>query len=67
MIYMCSDLNLNLNQTGDSKMKTNYPKMLWAVHNIVAHPLYEILSLVGLKKWGDWIHDITVPAETPSK
>lgn len=33
----------------------------WAVHNIIAHPLYEVLSWVGVKRVGEWFHDWTLP------
>lgn len=34
----------------------------WTLHNIVGHPVGEILSQVGLKDLGNRVHDITVPA-----
>jgi hypothetical protein len=37
----------------------------WALHNIVAHPLSELLYLVGLESAGNWLHDITIPAHEP--
>jgi hypothetical protein len=33
----------------------------WWFHNIVAHPVAEILRLLGMKKLGRYIHDVTVP------
>ncbi len=33
----------------------------WTLHNLVAHPLSEILFQLGLESRGDWVHDITVP------
>jgi hypothetical protein len=36
-------------------------RLLQIVHNIVAHPLMEILSWVGLSNIGKLIHDKTVP------
>jgi len=42
----------------------------WAVHNLIAHPLMQLLwwmSLCGLIKSvaniGDWLHDWTTPKE----
>jgi len=43
-------------------------KFWWAIHNIVAHPLFELLSWLRLRKLGRAIHDYTVPTtrcETP--
>lgn len=33
----------------------------WSLHNIVAHPLSEIIYLVGFERASNWIHDITTP------
>lgn len=33
----------------------------WTLHNVVAHPLSELLYQVGLREWSDRLHDLTVP------
>jgi hypothetical protein len=33
----------------------------WAPHNILAHPLSELLHLVGLSRLSSWVHDVTIP------
>ena len=33
----------------------------WTFHNIVAHPVSEVLHLVGCKRLSQWVHDVTVP------
>jgi hypothetical protein len=33
----------------------------WSLHNLVAHPISEILYLMGAHKAADWVHDKTVP------
>ena len=33
----------------------------WTVHNIVAHPVSEILWQVGLVRLSEWAHDRTIP------
>jgi len=52
----------------------NLPKLLsklpahfqWSLHNLIAHPLSEVLHLVGCpERWGNWVHDITVPEHEP--
>lgn len=35
----------------------------YTIHNLVAHPLMEILYLIGLGKWGDKLHDATLPIQ----
>lgn len=33
----------------------------WSCHNLIAHPLCEVLFQVGLEKWSDAVHDCTTP------
>lgn len=33
----------------------------WTLHNLIAHPLSEVLFQVGLHRWSDAVHDGTVP------
>lgn len=33
----------------------------WTLHNMVAHPISEVLYQVGLVDWGNRLHDATVP------
>lgn len=37
----------------------------WSPHNLVAHPLSEVLFQVGLRRWSDKVHDLTVPDHEP--
>lgn len=39
----------------------------WAVHNLIAHPLSEILYWFGLQQASNWIHDKTVPEHKPGE
>jgi hypothetical protein len=51
-------------------MTTALPRLLarlperfqWTAHNLIAHPLSEVLFQVGLRKLSDKVHDITVPS-----
>lgn len=36
-------------------------RILQIIHNVIAHPVMEILSWVGLNKLGAFIHNKTVP------
>lgn len=40
---------------------TNHPSLWWAIHNIIAHPLGEIAFWLHLERWGNKLHDWTVP------
>jgi hypothetical protein len=36
----------------------------WTIHNLIAHPLSEIVWLLSFgqgRKVSDWIHDVTIP------
>lgn len=33
----------------------------WAVHNLIGHPVLQILAWARLTKLGMWVHDNTVP------
>ena len=33
----------------------------WTLHNVVAHPLSELVYLIGFEQASNWIHDVTVP------
>lgn len=42
----------------------------WTLHNLLAHPISEVVYLVGLgtrpfERLSNWIHDITVPEHDP--
>lgn len=37
------------------------PLRNWTIHNLIAHPLSEILHLLGFGDLGDRVHDATVP------
>ena len=41
--------------------RLRWPKYVWLVHNLIAHPLMSILALFGLYKLAFLIHDKTVP------
>ena len=39
----------------------------WTIHNLLAHPLMEIIRIISLGKLnnlGNWIHDQTLPQQT---
>lgn len=34
----------------------------WTIHNMISHPLSEVVYLLTRRKdWAGWVHDITVP------
>ena len=45
-------------QLGISRLPERFK---WSAHNIVAHPLSELLFQLGCREASVWIHDITTP------
>jgi len=41
--------------------RLRFPKHAWIVHNLIAHPLMQILALVGFRKQALWLHEVTIP------
>lgn len=33
----------------------------WTLHNVLGHPLSELLHLVGARRASNWVHDQTIP------
>lgn len=41
-----------------------FSKNAWLVHNLIGHPLMQVLSLAGCYKAAMWMHDATTPKPT---
>lgn len=41
--------------------RLKWAKRAWYIHNLIGHPLMQILAMFGFYKKAFWIHDITVP------
>jgi len=41
--------------------RLKWPRHTWALHNLVGHPLMQLLAFVKLYKAAMWVHDVTVP------
>lgn len=39
----------------------HWRKHVWAIHNLVAHPLMQIFAFLRLYKAAMWIHEVTAP------
>ena len=39
----------------------DFKKGAWVIHNLIGHPLMQILALIHLFKLSIWIHEITIP------
>ncbi len=47
--------------------RLRWPKFAWFVHNMVGHPLMQLLALFGAYCWAFWVHDATVPRPLGAK
>ena len=36
----------------------------WTLHNLVGHPLSEVLYQLGFEGASDWAHEVTAPPES---
>ncbi len=41
--------------------RLKWVKRAWAFHNLVAHPVMQLLAYFGFYKQAMWVHDATVP------
>lgn len=41
--------------------RLKWPRFVWIMHNLIGHPLFQILALFKAYKWAFWLHDVTVP------
>lgn len=44
--------------------RLRWPKWAWLVHNLLGHPVMQVLALLRLYRWAFWVHDATVPRPT---
>lgn len=45
--------------------RLKFLKHRWAIHNLIGHPLMQLLSWLGCRSWGLRVHDATVPVPKP--
>lgn len=45
-----------------TKVINRFPnRFKWTIHNLVAHPLSEVLFQMGFENLGNRVHDATIP------
>lgn len=42
--------------------RLRFRKHAWAIHNLIGHPVMQVLAWMGLKRQAIWFHDFTAPA-----
>lgn len=53
--------NRSLSDSWEPKRRLRSVMRSWPMHNLVAHPLSEIMHWLGLTVTGDRLHDATLP------
>lgn len=41
--------------------RLKWKKNAWVVHNLIGHPLMQLLAFAGMKRRAIWVHDVTTP------
>lgn len=44
-----------------------YAHFAWLVHNLIGHPLMQLLALCKLYRWAFWVHDASAPRAKGSR
>lgn len=55
------DIVMLLKPAGLEGRQLRWVKNAWAFHNLVAHPLMQLMVWLGFRKQALWLHDVTVP------
>lgn len=42
-------------------MRFKHAKLSWVIHNMIGHPVMQLLALFGCYRAAFWVHDVTVP------
>lgn len=45
----------------EGRRAIKWAKRAWVIHNLIGHPLMQLLCLLGARSLGLWVHDATVP------
>lgn len=64
--YKASELNaiellMQLRPGALEGRRLRWAKNVWYVHNLIGHPVMQILAMFKFYKAAMWVHDITVP------
>jgi hypothetical protein len=55
------DILMQLRPTALEGKRLRWAKNAWAAHNLVGHPVMQVLAFLRLYKAAMWVHDVTVP------
>ena len=55
------ELVMSIKPSAFEGKRLRWHKFMWIIHNVIGHPLMQLLWLVRARKLAIWIHDSTVP------
>lgn len=55
------DFLMELRPSALEGRRLRFARHAWAFHNLVGHPLLQVLTWIGLRRLGMKVHDMTVP------
>ena len=61
------DVIMQLKPSAIEGKHLRFARQAWAFHNLVAHPLLQVLAWLGMHKLGFRIHDATIPRPIETK
>lgn len=70
--FVATELNaievlMAINPAALEGKRLTWAKRVWYLHNLVGHPVMQILAMFGFYKAAFWVHDVTVPKPTGFK
>ena len=66
VIAVASELNaieclMQIRPSALEGKRLKWAKRVWYIHNLIGHPLMQVLAMFGCYKVAFWVHDVTVP------
>lgn len=61
------DLAHAIKPTAIEGRRLRYARHAWVVHNLVGHPVMQLLAFFKLYRWAIWVHDVTAPRAAGAK
>lgn len=55
------ELALRIKPSVLENRRLRWPKHMWLLHNMIGHPVMQVLALLRCYKAAFWVHDATVP------
>ena len=56
------EIVMQLKPSAAEGLRLRWPRHAWALHNLLGHPLMQLLAFCRLGRWAVRLHDATTPA-----